>query len=91
MGSDSFATDQWRHIDNAKNPADICARAQQAWNILSPVILSGSRPVPQAREQDNEEEPAPEEEGFARWLQATDKGDSEEELDCAEAKIFSIL
>ena len=45
MGSDSFATDQWRHIDNAKNPADICARAQQAWNILSPVILNGSRPV----------------------------------------------
>lgn len=44
-GSDAFATDQWRHIDNAKNPADICARAQQAWNILEPVILSGSRPV----------------------------------------------
>jgi hypothetical protein len=45
MGSDAFATDQWRHIDNAKNPADVCARAQQAWNILSPVILNGSRPA----------------------------------------------
>lgn len=45
MGSDSFATDQWRHIDNAKNPADICARAQQAWNTFVPVILSGSQPV----------------------------------------------
>jgi hypothetical protein len=45
MGSDSFPTDQWRHIDNAKNPSDICARAQQAWSILTPVILNGSRPV----------------------------------------------
>ncbi len=45
MGSDSFATDQWRHIDNAKNPADICARAQQAWNIFVPVILGGSQPL----------------------------------------------
>ena len=45
IGSDSFATDQWRHLDNAKNPADVCARAQQAWNILSPVILTGSQPV----------------------------------------------
>jgi hypothetical protein len=45
MGSDAFATDEWRHIDNAKNPADICSRAQQAWSILEPVILSGSQPV----------------------------------------------
>ncbi|BBZ60049.1 hypothetical protein [Mycolicibacterium monacense] len=45
MGSDAFATDQWRHIDNAKNPGDICARAQQAWSTLSPVILRGSQPV----------------------------------------------
>jgi hypothetical protein len=45
MGSDAFATDQWRHIDNAKNPTDVCARAQQAWSILEPVILSGSQPV----------------------------------------------
>jgi hypothetical protein len=45
MGSDAFATDQWRHIDNAKNPADVCARAQQAWSTLVPVILSGSQPV----------------------------------------------
>jgi hypothetical protein len=45
MGSDSFATDQWRHLDNSKNPADICARAQQAWNTFVPVILNGSQPV----------------------------------------------
>jgi hypothetical protein len=45
MGSDAFATDQWRHIDNAKNPADVCARALQAWNTFEPVILSGSQPV----------------------------------------------
>ncbi|RDH77051.1 hypothetical protein DVS77_18150 [Mycolicibacterium moriokaense] len=45
MGSDAFATDQWRHLDNAKNPTDICARAQQAWNIFSPVVLDGSQPV----------------------------------------------
>lgn len=45
MGSDAFATDQWRHIDNAKNPADVCARSQQAWNVLSPVILRGVRPI----------------------------------------------
>ena len=45
MGSDAFASDRWRHIDNAKNPADICARAQQAWNIFTHLILSGSQPV----------------------------------------------
>ncbi|WP_197374834.1 hypothetical protein [Mycolicibacterium baixiangningiae] len=45
MGSDAYAVDLWRHIDNAKNPADICARATQAWNILSPAILRGSQPV----------------------------------------------
>ncbi|OBA94424.1 hypothetical protein A5662_19430 [Mycobacteriaceae bacterium 1482268.1] len=45
MGSDAFATDQWRHLDNAKNPGDICARAQQAWSIFEPVIISGSQPV----------------------------------------------
>ncbi len=45
MGSDAYVTDEWRHIDNAKNPADICARAQQAWSTLSPVILRGSQPV----------------------------------------------
>ncbi|KUI38291.1 hypothetical protein [Mycobacterium sp. GA-2829] len=45
MGSDAFAADQWRHMDNAKNPADICARARQAWNILQPVVLRGSQPA----------------------------------------------
>jgi hypothetical protein len=45
IGSDAFATDQWRHIDNAKNPADVCARAQQAWSTFIPVILNGSQPV----------------------------------------------
>ena len=60
MGSDSFATDQWRHIDNAKNPADICARAQQAWNIFVPVILGGSQPLgPGATVLANRPPPAP--------------------------------
>lgn len=45
MGSDAFATDQWRHLDNSKSPADVCARAQQAWNTFMPVVLSGSQPV----------------------------------------------
>jgi hypothetical protein len=45
MGSDAFATDEWRHLDNAKNPVEICARAQQAWNILMPVILNGAQPA----------------------------------------------
>jgi hypothetical protein len=45
MGSDSFPNDQWRHLDNSKNPTDICARAQQAWNTFIPVILNGSQPV----------------------------------------------
>lgn len=45
VGSDLFPTDQWRHIDNSKNPSDICARAQQAWKTFLPVILSGSQPA----------------------------------------------
>jgi hypothetical protein len=42
MGSDAFATDEFRHLDNSITPADICARAKQAWDTFSPVVLSGS-------------------------------------------------
>src|SRR5258707_5985505 len=41
-GSDAFATDEFRHLDNSKNPGELCARAQQAWDTFSPVLLSGS-------------------------------------------------
>ncbi len=43
VGSDAFPTDEWRHLDNSITPADICARAQTAWNTFSPVLLSGSQ------------------------------------------------
>ena len=42
MGSDAFATDEFRHLDNSITPVDICARAKQAWDTFSPVVLSGS-------------------------------------------------
>ena len=42
MGSDVFATDEFRHLDNSINPVDVCNRAQQAWDLFSPVVLSGS-------------------------------------------------
>jgi hypothetical protein len=45
VGSDAFLSDEFRHIDNAKNPADICARTQQAWNVFTPIVLSGSAPA----------------------------------------------
>jgi hypothetical protein len=45
VGTDAFSFDEFRHIDNAANPADICARGQQAWNTFVPVILSGSVPA----------------------------------------------
>ncbi len=45
LGSDLFPNDEWRHIDNARNPSDICARAQRAWNTFVPIILSGSQPA----------------------------------------------
>jgi hypothetical protein len=45
VGTDVFFFDEFRHIDNAMNPADICARGQQAWNTFLPVILSGSQPA----------------------------------------------
>jgi hypothetical protein len=45
VGSDAFALDDWRHIDNSKSPAEVCAKAQRAWDVFSPVILSGSLPA----------------------------------------------
>lgn len=55
-GSEAFQLPDFRHFDNAKNPADICARAQDAWNFFTPLIVGGSRPIgtelvdgPQAR------------------------------------------
>lgn len=42
MGSDAFATDEFRHLDNSINPVDICNRARLAWDTFSPIILSGS-------------------------------------------------
>ena len=43
VGSDAYATDDWRHLDNSVTPVDICARAQTAWDTFSPVLLSGSQ------------------------------------------------
>jgi len=43
-GSEAFQLPDFRHFDNAKNPADICARAQDAWNFFIPLIVGGSRP-----------------------------------------------
>lgn len=45
VGSDAFFADEFRHIDNAKDPADICARTQEAWNFFTPLILSGAQPA----------------------------------------------
>ena len=42
VGSDAFATDEWRHLDNSITPVDICNRAKTAWDTFSPVLLSGS-------------------------------------------------
>lgn len=44
VGSDAFFADEFRHIDNANNPAEICARTQEAWNFFTPLILSGAQP-----------------------------------------------
>jgi hypothetical protein len=43
VGSDAYFSDDFRHIDNAKNPADICARTQEAWTTFTPIVLSGAR------------------------------------------------
>jgi hypothetical protein len=45
VGSDAFFNDDFRHIDNAKNPADICALTQEAWKFFTPIVLSGARPT----------------------------------------------
>jgi len=45
VGSDAFFSDEFRHIDNAKNPAEICVRTQEAWNFFTPILLSGATPV----------------------------------------------
>jgi hypothetical protein len=45
VGTDAFFTDNYRHLDNAKNPTDLCALALQAWNTFDPIILTGSRVV----------------------------------------------
>jgi hypothetical protein len=45
VGSDAFFGDNYRHLDNATNPTDMCALARQAWNTFDPIILSGSRVV----------------------------------------------
>gem|GEM_PF-1912883 len=43
VGSDVFASDDWRHFDNAANPAEICTRATDAWNFFTPIILQGAQ------------------------------------------------
>jgi hypothetical protein len=45
VGSDAFFSDLFRHIDNAKDPAEICARTQEAWNFFIPTVLSGAQPA----------------------------------------------
>jgi hypothetical protein len=45
VGTDAFFNEDFRHLDNSKNPSDLCARATQAWNTFDPVVLSGSRQV----------------------------------------------
>jgi hypothetical protein len=45
VGSDAFFNDEFRHIDNAKNPADVCALTQEAWTFFTPDILSGAQPT----------------------------------------------
>lgn len=42
VGSDAFATDEFRHLDNSLNPGDVCARAGQAWGLFAPIIQNGS-------------------------------------------------
>jgi hypothetical protein len=45
VGSDAFFSDEFRHIDNAKNPAEICGRTVEAWNFFTPIVLTGAQPV----------------------------------------------
>lgn len=44
VGSDAFFADDFRHIDNANNPVEICNLTQEAWNFFTPLILAGARP-----------------------------------------------
>jgi hypothetical protein len=44
VGSDAFFSDEFRHIDDAKNPAEICAGTQGAWNFFTPIVLTGAQP-----------------------------------------------
>ncbi len=45
VGSDAFVSDEFRHIDNAPDPAAICARTTEAWNFFTPIILNGAEPT----------------------------------------------
>jgi hypothetical protein len=45
VGSDLSPNQAFRHFDNAKNPADICTRARDAWNFYMPNVTSGARPA----------------------------------------------
>jgi hypothetical protein len=45
VGSDTYFFDEFRHIDDAKNPAEICARTVEAWNFFTPIVLTGAQPV----------------------------------------------
>lgn len=45
VGSDAFATDEFRHIDNAANPFDVCVRVTDAWNFFTPIIFGGAQPA----------------------------------------------
>ena len=45
VGSDAWPSDTFRHLDNAASPADICARAQEAWNVFSPSLFNGAQPA----------------------------------------------
>jgi hypothetical protein len=45
VGSDAFIGDEFRHIDDARNPSEICARTQEAWNFFTPIVMTGAQPV----------------------------------------------
>lgn len=45
VGSDGFATEAFRHLDNANSPGDICARAGEAWSAMAPALFTGALPT----------------------------------------------
>src|ERR1700754_4756965 len=45
VGSDSYFFDELPSIDDAKNPAEICARTEEAWNFFTPIVLKVAQPV----------------------------------------------